>query len=405
VAPRRDTTACVLLGRSDWISMPGPLTGLRVLTLPAIGPVPHAAMVLADLGADVVQVRRPDRAPLDVERPLRRSQRHVLLDLKTGTAVETLLAMVVEADVLIEGFRPGVAERLGLGPAVCLDRNPRLIYARMTGWGQEGPLAQHAGHDINYLSISGPLHAIGRAGAPPVVPLNLVADFGGGSMLLLTGVLSALWERERSHRGQVIDTAMVDGASLLMQMTWGAFGSGAWRDTRGANLLDGGAPCYDTYACSDGEYVAVGALEPQFFAALLRGLSLDGGDVPDPADRESWPQLRERIASAFATRTRDEWGRIFADTDACVTPVLGLTEVARNPQIRARNTIIDVDGAQHAAPAPRFSRTTLAAPTPAADEAADPVDVLAEWQSKAAPIEPGRTGGHHHQSSRGPESP
>jgi alpha-methylacyl-CoA racemase len=335
--------------------------GLRVIELAGIGPGPHAAMVLADLGADVVRIDRPSGGlSLGVPGapdPMLRGRRRVKADLKDPAGREGLLRLVEHADVLVEGYRPGVAEELGVGPADCHARNPRLVYARMTGWGQDGPLARTAGHDINYISLTGALHAIGRAGERPVPPLNLVGDFGGGSMLVVVGVLAALWEAQRSGRGQVVDAAMVDGASLLAQMIWSLLGQGLWRDERGVNLLDGHAPFYDTYACADGRHVAVGALEPQFYAALLSGLDLDAAGLPAQYDRDGWATLRARFADAFAARTRDEWADVFDGTDACVTPVLSFAEAAAHPHLAARSTIVAPDGVRQAAAAPRFSRT------------------------------------------------
>ncbi|WP_433276054.1 CaiB/BaiF CoA transferase family protein [Pseudonocardia xinjiangensis] len=360
----------------------GPLAGLKVVELAGIGPGPHAAMILADLGADVVRIDRPSGGlqlgSPDTPDPTLRGRRLVAADLKDDAGRETVLRLVERADVLVEGYRPGVTERLGVGPADCHARNPRLVYARMTGWGQDGPLARHAGHDINYISLTGALHAIGRPGERPVPPLNLVGDFGGGSMLLVIGVLAALWEAERSGRGQVVDAAMVDGASLLSQMVWGFLAQKTWLDEPGVNLLDGGAPFYDTYTCSDGRHVAVGAIEPQFYAALLAGLGLTDAGLPHQFDRERWPETAERFAGIFATRTRDEWAAAFAGTDACVTPVLAFGEVAGHPHIAARRTIVENDGVAQAAPAPRFSRTPPglrgAAGTP---ETAD--EILADW--------------------------
>jgi alpha-methylacyl-CoA racemase len=360
----------------------GPLNGLKVVELAGIGPGPHAAMILADLGADVVRVERPSGS-LDISggKPdhLLRGRRSVAADLKTAQGRELVLRLVEKADVLLEGLRPGVAERLGVGPEHCHAVNPKLVYGRMTGWGQEGPLAQRAGHDINYISLTGGLHAFGRAGERPSAPLNLVGDFGGGSMFLVTGVLSALWERERSGRGQVVDAAMVDGASVLLQMLWTLRGAGAWTDERGVNLLDSGAPFYDTYTCADGRWVAVGALESQFYAALLTGLGLDGEDLPTQYDRSGWPKLRERFTEVFLTRTRDEWAEIFAGTDACVTPVLAFGEVAGHPQVAARDTIVTIDGVAQAAPAPRFSRTPTAIPAPPPVPGSDTEAVIADW--------------------------
>jgi alpha-methylacyl-CoA racemase len=316
----------------------------------------------------VVRIDRPSGglqlSAADAPDPTLRGRRRVLADLKDPAGRETVLRLVERADVLLEGYRPGVTERLGVGPADCHARNPRLIYGRMTGWGQDGPMAQRAGHDINYISLTGTLHAIGRAGERPVPPLNLVGDFGGGSMLLVIGVLGALWEAQRSGRGQVVDAAMVDGASLLSQMFWGFLVQKAWIDERGANLLDGYAPFYDTYTCSDGRHVAVGALEPQFYAALLAGLGLADADLPQQFDRDRWAETKARFTEIFATRTRDEWAAVFADTDACVTPVLAFHEVAGHPHVAARATIVESDGVTQAAPAPRFSRTATEVPGP-----------------------------------------
>jgi alpha-methylacyl-CoA racemase len=356
----------------------GPLAGLKVVELAGIGPGPHAAMVLADLGADVVRVDRPGRGADAGADPTLRGRRRLAADLKDPADKAAVLDLVARADVLVEGFRPGVTERLGLGPDDCLARNPKLVYARMTGWGQDGPLAQRAGHDINYISLTGLLHAIGRPGERPVPPLNLVGDFGGGSMLLLVGVLSALWEAQRSGHGQVVDAAMVDGASLLGQMFWGFLAQKAWVDEPGVNLLDGGAPFYDTYTCADGRHVAVGAIEPQFYAALLEGLGLTGAELPAQHDRDRWAELKAHFAEVFATRPRDEWAEVFAGTDACVTPVLAFGEVAAHPHLAARSTIVEPGGVAQAAPAPRFSRTAAAVPDPAADaESAE--QILADW--------------------------
>jgi alpha-methylacyl-CoA racemase len=355
---------------------------LRVVELAGIGPGPHAAMVLADLGADVVRVDRPSGAlrlgDPELPDPTLRGRRRVIADLKEPVGREAVLRLVDHADVLIEGYRPGVAERLGVGPAECHARNPRLVYGRMTGWGQDGPMAQQAGHDINYISITGALHAIGRTGDRPVPPLNLVGDFGGGSMLLLVGVLAALLEARSSGRGQVVDAAMVDGTSLLMQMTWAFHGRGHWADAREANLLDGGTPYYDTYTCADGRHVAVGPLEPRFYAQLVEGLGLDPATLPAQDDVAGWPALRARFTEAFATRSRDEWAAVFDGTEACVTPVLGLGEVAEHPHIKARGTVVDPDGVPQAAPAPRFSRTPATLPGPPA-EPENVESVLADW--------------------------
>ncbi len=364
----------------------GPLAGIRVLELGGIGPGPHAAMLLADLGADVVRVERPDavlRVGTDDQRDqMLRSRRSVTLDTKDPADLALLLGLVDATDVLIEGFRPGAAERMGIGPDECLERNPGLVYGRITGWGQDGPLAKTAGHDINYVARTGALGAIGERGAAPSVPLNLVGDFGGGSLYLVVGVLAALLERERSGLGQVVDAAMVDGTASLLQLTWALRGVGQWRDRRGSNLLDGAAPFYTTYVCTDGGYVAVGALEPAFFAALCAGLGWD--DVPGRDDPREWPALRARLAEAFAQRTRDEWATIFDGTDACVSPVLELHEVASDHHLAARATMIEVDGVVQAAPAPRFSRTSTATPRPPRRSGADTAEVLAEWLPAAS---------------------
>ena len=331
-------------------------------------------MVLADLGADVVQVRRPG-TPSGL---LESNRSWVELDLKSEAGVAAVLDLVERADVLIEGFRPGVAERLGLGPEPCLERNPRLVYGRITGWGQHGPRAMQAGHDLNYLGLTGTLAALGRPGSPPVPPLNLVADFGAGSMLLLVGVLAALVERERSGRGQVVDAAMVDGVAQLSQMLWEMRAIGMWTDQRGDNLLDGGAPFYDTYECADGKHLAVAALEPQFYAALLAGLELDAAELPDQLDKSGWPLLRQVFSERIATRTRDEWSAVFDGVDACVTPVLELAEAASDAHLAARGTLTGDPDSPAAAPAPRFSRTQPRRPARGASVAVS--EVLEAWE-------------------------
>ena len=335
----------------------GPLAGVRVIELGGIGPGPHAGMVLADLGADVVRVRRPGGLTMPAEDRdlLHRGKRIVDLDVKTQPG--TLLQLAAKADVLLDCFRPGTCERLGIGPDDCAAINPRLIFARITGWGQDGPLAPTAGHDINYLSQTGALSALGYADRPPIPPLNLVADFGGGSMLVLLGIAVALYERERSGKGQVVDAAMVDGVSVLAQMMWTMKSTGALRDQRESFLLDGGAPFYRCYETSDGKYMAVGAIEPQFFAALLDGLGLTSDEVPGQLDIGSYPRMYDVFAERFASRTRDEWTQVFAGTDACVTPVLTWSEAATNDHLNARSTVITAHGVDQAAPAPRFSRT------------------------------------------------
>ena len=364
--------------------MTGPLHGLRVVELAGIGPGPHAAMILGDLGADVVRVERPTRGggvPAPDRDSMLRNRRSVAADLKSDEGRELVLRLVANADVLIEGYRPGVTERLGLGPQDCASVNERLIYGRMTGWGQAGPRAQQAGHDINYISLNGVLHAVGRSGERPVPPLNLAGDFGGGSMFLIVGILAALWERQLSGKGQVVDAAMVDGSSVLIQMMWSMRGLGMWSDVRGTNLLDSGAPFYDTYTCSDGRFVAVGSIEPQFYALLLEGLGLDAAALPDQNDMARWPELRAVFTEAFAAHDRDHWAKVFEDSDACVTPVLSFAEVEDEPHITQRGTFFRDGGNLEPAPAPRFSRTHPSTPTPPRVSGADTEAVLLEWDS------------------------
>ena len=359
--------------------MVGPLAGVSVVELAGIGPAPFAAMVLADLGADVVRVDRPGVlnavARMDV---LNRGRRSVAVDLKSPAGAEVVLRAAARADALIEGFRPGVAERLGVGPDACLARNPQLVYGRMTGWGQDGPYAHEAGHDITYAAVAGALAHIGRAGQPPTPPLNLVADFGGGGMLLALGVVSGVLAARTGGRGQVVDAAMVDGVALLMAPFFMALRSGYFSNERGTNLLDSGAPFYDCYACADGNWVAVGALEAQFFAALVAGLGIDPAEVGEQHDRSRWPSMRNRFADAFAARSRDEWVAHFAGRDACVAPVLTTEETLADPHLSARGTVVDVEGVLQPAPAPRFGATPaeLDQPPPAPGEHTD--EVLAD---------------------------
>jgi alpha-methylacyl-CoA racemase len=336
----------------------GPLAGVRVIELGGIGPGPHAGMMLADMGADVVRVRRPSGGltmPAEGADLLHRGKRIVDLDVKTER--HRLLDLAARADVLLDCFRPGTCERLGIGPDDCAAVNPRLIFARITGWGQDGPLAATAGHDLNYLAITGALGAIGYRDRPPVAPLNLVADFGGGSMFVLVGIVAALYERERSGAGQVVDAAMVDGVSVLAQMMWTMKATGSLKDQRESFLLDGGAPFYRVYETSDGKHVAVGAIEPQFFARLLSGLGLAADEVPTQSDRAGYDRMRSLFSERFATRTRDEWTAVFFGTDACVTPVLTWAEASVDEHLVGRSTIVTADGVEQAAPAPRFSRT------------------------------------------------
>jgi alpha-methylacyl-CoA racemase len=367
----------------------GPLDGVRVIEIASLAPAPFGCMVLADLGADVLRVDRPDRSgrqalpPVD---PLSRSRRSIRLNLKDPAGVDVLLRLTDGADALVEAFRPGVAERLGFGPDVCSARNPRLVYARMTGWGQDGPLAETAGHDIDYIAVSGSLDPIGRAGERPLPPLNLVGDFGGGGMLLAVGVLAALLERERSGLGQVVDAAMVDGSALLASFLYGLRAAGAWQDERGTNVLDGGAPFYDTYATADGRYLAVGALEPKFFAELLARLGVDETSLPAQYDRSGWPELRARLTKVFAGRTQAEWVEVFTGSDACVAPVVSPRDAPGHPHNAARKTFIDVGGVTQPAPAPRFGRTACEPPSPPARPGADTDDVLAGLGISAADI-------------------
>jgi alpha-methylacyl-CoA racemase len=362
--------------------VPGPLAGLKVLELAGLGPGPHAAMLLADLGADVVRVDRPGGGGLELvprsQDQTLRGRRSVTADLKSDEGRELVLSLAARADVLIEGLRPGVTERLGIGPQDCQARNPGLVYARMTGWGQDGPLAQRAGHDIGYLALTGMLHTIGPA-EKPAVPLNLVGDFGGGSMFLVLGIMAALHERQGSGLGQVVDAAIVDGTPVLAQMQWAYRGAGVWNDARQSNLLDGAAPFYDTYTCSDGEHVAVGALEPQFYAQLLEGLGLADAGLPHQHDLRGWPELRARFTETFAGRTRDEWAAVFVDTDACVVPVLSMAEAVQHPHNVARGTFVEADGVVQPAPAPRFSRTPATLTTGARVPGEDTDAVLADW--------------------------
>ena len=360
----------------------GPLEGYRIIEIAGIGPGPYCAMLLADMGAEVLRVARPDPGILarDPARdPLNRGRRCIRLDLKNPEAIGALLRLVERADGLLEGFRPGVMERLGLGPEPCLARNPRLVYGRMSGFGQAGPLAGAAGHDINYLALAGVLAHIGRSGQPPTPPLNLVADFGGGGLLLAFGMVCALLECARSGLGQVVDAAMVDGAACLMTWFHAAQQAGGWRDERGTNLLDGGAPFYDVYETADGKHVAIGALEPQFFAELLASTGLAAAELPAQYDREGWPVLRERLTEVFRTRTRDEWCEIMADRDACFAPVLSMAEARRHPHQRARDAYVEVGGTLQPRPAPRFSRTDAAVQGPPAGDGEHTDAVLADW--------------------------
>ena len=365
--------------------MPGPLSGIKIIEIAGIGPGPFAAMLLADMGAEVLRVDRsqavrggdPSKPPVDV---LNRGRRSIGVDLKNPDGVQTVLKLVESADALIEGFRPGVTERLGIGPDDCLARNPKLVYGRMTGWGQEGPMAQAAGHDINYIALAGALEPIGRAGQPPLPPLNLVGDFGGGGMFLAFGVVCAILEAQRSGEGQVVDAAMVDGAATLMSMFHGFTAMGMWTDQRGTNLLDTGAHFYEVYETSDAKYVSIGSIEPQFYAELLRLTGLtDDPEFAGQHNRANWPALKARLAEVFKAKTRDEWVEIMEGTDVCFAPVLSIKEAPQHPHMAARGTFVDVNGLTQPAPAPRFSRTPGEIARPAAHPGQHTDEVLADW--------------------------
>lgn len=362
----------------------GPLRGLRFVEMVGIGPGPLAAMILADLGAEVIRIDRPEPSGLGVPRPeafdfTARGRRSVALDLRRAEGRDCALRLISRADGLIEGFRPGVMERLGLGPEVCLAANPRLIYGRLTGWGQTGPLASTAGHDICYLALTGVLDAIGPRGGAPVPPLNLVADYAGGTLMLVIGVLAALQHRQVSGQGQVVDAAMIDGVTLLTTALAGLQAAGLHKGPRGTNILDGGAPYYTTYRCADGRFMAVGAIEPKFRTLLLQGLGFDADTFPDLDSPASWPEAEALLAARFAEQDRDHWCKVFEGSDACVTPVLSLSEAASHPQNRARQNHVMVGGQSHPAPAPRFSASPAPIPSPAGGRGADGERLLADW--------------------------
>jgi alpha-methylacyl-CoA racemase len=366
----------------------GPLTGVRVVEIASLAPAPFGCMILADLGAEVLRVDRkgsrtgitPPAGILD------RGRRTVAVDLKAADGVQVVRELAGTTDVFVEGFRPGVAERLGIGPDTLLEANPRLVYGRMTGWGQAGPLAQRAGHDINYIAIAGALEPIGRAGERPHAPQNLLGDFAGGGLMLALGVVSALLERDRSGRGQVVDAAMVDGAALLTTFLHGMHSNGLWKGERGTNMLDGGAPFYDTYETSDGKYMAVGCVEPQFYTEFLNTLGIAEPGLPFQLDPGGWPEVKKLIGGAFGQKTRTQWTGIFADSDACVTPVLSPWEAHQHPHNQARDAFVDVDGILQPAPAPRFSRSATARPTPPDDGGRDLAKTLGAWGIDAEEI-------------------
>ena len=371
----------------------GPLRGIRIVEMAGIGPAPFAAMILADMGAEVIRIDRPTPSGNGIARAPRfdlvaRGRRTVTLDLKHPEGVACALDLIAASDGLVEGFRPGVMERLGLGPDACRARNPRLVYGRLTGWGQDGPLAHAAGHDLNYLALTGVLEMIGREGQPPVPPLNLVADYAGGSLMLVAGLLAALLDAQRSGQGQVVDAAMVDGVALLATAMTGLRAAGLHDGPRGTNILDGGAPYYDVYACADGKFLSVAPIERKFREIFLRGLGFDPADFPDMDDRAMWPEARRLIAARLAQRSRDEWCAVFDGQDACVAPVLSLAEAPDHPHNAARRTHVRIDGIMQPAPAPRFGRTQVPLPAaPEDDPGTDGATILRDWG-----IDPDRIG-------------
>ena len=364
----------------------GPLAGVKVVEIAGIGPGPLAAMFLADLGAMVIRVDRKEPSGLGAPRPVQfdlglRNRKSIRVDLKDADAVEMVLELIDQADALIEGFRPGVMERLGLGPDTCLTRNPRLVYGRVTGWGQDGPLSQVAGHDLNYISITGALHAMGRAGQAPTPPLNVLGDYAGGSLYLAFGLLAGIIEARGSGKGQVVDAAMVDGVASIMTVTMGLHAAGMLGKERGTNLLDTGAHFYEVYECADGKYVSVAPIEGKFYRLLLEKLELlDHPLLQKQMDRAQWPKAKEVLAARFREHTRDEWARRFGEMDVCLAPVLDFDEASSHPHIKARGTFIDLDGVTHPAPGPRFSRTPAAPPEPPVASSTDnAIDALRGW--------------------------
>lgn len=374
---------------TDSTEVGGPLAGLRIVEMASLAPGPHAAMMLADMGAEVLRVDRPvpmeSNADIGVNL-LDRNRSSVSVDVKSPRGRDALLRVIAGADGLIESYRPGVMERLGLGPEPCLELNPRLVYGRVTGWGRAGPLAHAAGHDLNYLALTGALYSIGDAGVPPPVPLNLLGDFAGGGMLLAFGMVCALFEARESRRGQVVDAAMIDGVSSLMTYIHGFRAGGNWSDQRGTNILDGSAPFYRTYETKDDRYVAVAAVEGKFYQELIERIGLDLADLPAQDDRGRWPELSEILAEVFRSRTRSEWCELLEGTDACFAPVLDLGEAVEHPQNQAWGTFVEVDGVSQPAPAPRFGRTIPAVPTPARSAVDDPEEELRRWGFDAEDI-------------------
>ncbi|BBB60616.1 alpha-methylacyl-CoA racemase [Undibacterium sp. KW1] len=367
--------------------MAGPLQGIRVIEMVGLGPCPFAAMMLADMGAEVIRIDRKLAPGANNPFPMlgtkydvmARGRRSLALDLKQAEAKAVLLDLVASADILLEGFRPGVMERLGLGPDVCQQRNPRLVYGRITGWGQDGPLAQAAGHDLNYIALSGMLHAMGRADTPPAPPLNLVGDFGGGAMMLAFGVVCAALEARSSGKGQVVDAAMVDGSALLGAMIYGFRAFGAWSDQRGANMLDGGAHFYDTYACADGKFISIGAIEPQFYALLLERAGITDTAFNAQMNSRKWTELKEKCAVLFKTKTRQQWCDLMEGTDICFAPVLDMAEAPKHPHNQARANFTDIEGILQPAPAPRFSRTAPEVSRPPAAPGQHSAEILHDW--------------------------
>lgn len=379
--------------------MTGPLAGYKVIELAGIGPAPMCAMMLSDMGAEVVRVDRLADAGLGIAMPkkynfLGRGRKSIAIDLKNPDGIEALLKLIDGADCVLEGFRPGVMERLGMGPDVCMARNPKLVYARVTGWGQEGPLSKSAGHDLNYIALSGALHAIGRSNnEPPTPPLNLVGDFGGGTMFVLTGILAALLEVKSSGQGQVVDAGMVDGALSLMTSIYGMFAGGVQSDERASNILDSGSHFYNTYETKDGRYVSIGSIETKFYAELLEKLDIDPDSMAPQMERESWPTMKEKLKSIFLTKTRDEWCAIMDNTDICFAPVLTLAEAPDYPHNKERNAFVDVEGVKHPAPAPRFSRTPSSIKGPAPKTGIHTEEVLRDWGISSDEIKALRAGG------------
>jgi alpha-methylacyl-CoA racemase len=365
----------------------GPLEGVKIVELAGIGPAPFCAMLLSDMGAEVIRVDRAANVGQDVGREgedprfglLQRGRRNIAVDLKHPAGVNAALRLIDRADGLIEGFRPGVMERLGLGPTICLPRNPKLVYGRMTGWGQDGPIAHTAGHDINYIALSGALYSIGPAGGPPVPPLNLIGDFGGGALYLAMGVLAGIISARTTGKGQVIDCSMVEGSASLMMMMYGALAAGAWREERGSNRTDGGAHFYHVYETKDGEHVAIGSIEPQFYALLLRHTGLAGESLPEQTDRSTWPDMQTRLARIFKQKTRAEWTAIMEQTDICFAPVLRMSEAMRHPHNLHRNSFIEIGGVAQPAPAPRFLGTPTRVQMPPARIGEHTDAVLRDW--------------------------